>query len=451
MLLRVVHILEVVFVWGGCFEADFISLISVDEIVKTSTHPISNENCKSKLSNFLLCSRFVSKDLQPQYYVGTTCENYWLCFNGLQYPELSCPEGTVFDTTFHGCVNAEYGRCPEDDLIGYLNEQLIFPEYQFHRTCSIRSIEGDYEFILNKELVYNPVLCEYRQICEDGRLNIKKCPLKFSWNNDEQTCIPEKNNTICHPNGHWSIQTGLDLTECIGTANGECRLGFTSFSRAQKYCENNIACVGIKEDKCNESQGIGIPCIGTRWRPFGKIIDSPDPNYKVWTIQNPLPGQIGQNDDLHEEFDFSYNWASEKELSYDGCPDGFYTKDNQCKTRFEEQQQAMAFCEKNVKCSGVANQENIFVPIESILMNGEAKISKNGPVIEKLNKIFQTYLDKRTEENMLVEYWEDSYEGELKGCTHVNEGICFPTFDNMFEAQYYCEELGEKCSGEISK
>ena len=34
MLLRVVHILEVVFLWGGCFEADFISLISVDEIVR---------------------------------------------------------------------------------------------------------------------------------------------------------------------------------------------------------------------------------------------------------------------------------------------------------------------------------------------------------------------------------------------------------------------------------
>ena len=123
----------------------------------------------------------------------------------------------------------EYGRCPEDDLAGYLYDQLIFPEYQFHRTCSIRGRKGDYEFILDRELVHNPVLCEYRQVCEEGRLQIKKCPLKYSWNNEKEACIPEEENSICHPNGHWSIQTGLDLTECIGIEHDACRLGFTSF------------------------------------------------------------------------------------------------------------------------------------------------------------------------------------------------------------------------------
>ena len=106
----------------------------------------------------------VFKDTEPEYYLGSTCQNYWLCFNGLQYPEITCPDGTVFDTTFNGCVNTEYGRCPEDDLAGYLSDQLIFPEYHFDRTCSIRSNKGDYEFILENELVYNPALCEYRQI-----------------------------------------------------------------------------------------------------------------------------------------------------------------------------------------------------------------------------------------------------------------------------------------------
>ena len=302
---------------------------------------------------------------------------------------------------------------------------------------------------MENELVYNPVLCEYRQVCEDGRLQIKKCPLKYSWNNEKEACILEEENIICHPNGHWSIQTGLDLTECIGLKEGQCRLGFTSFSRAQKYCENNIACVGIKEDSCNDSKGIGIPCIGNRWRPYARIIDSTNPNYQIWTKQSSLPGANGDLNDPNSEAEIvlSNNWATEKQVSYGGCPDGFYTYDNQCKTQFENQDQAMTFCEKNSKCSGVAKEGRMFVPIENIFVDDGTKKSRNGPVIEKLNKIIQTYLDKRTAGNMLVEHWEESVQGELKGCTQTEHGKCIPTFDNMFEAQYYCEGLGDKCSG----
>ena len=71
-------------------------------------------------------------DDEPQYFVGSTCRNYWLCFNGFQYPEFTCPLGTVFDTTLNGCVNEKYGVCPEDDLVGYLDDQLIFPELKYH-------------------------------------------------------------------------------------------------------------------------------------------------------------------------------------------------------------------------------------------------------------------------------------------------------------------------------
>ena len=297
--------------------------------------------------------------------------------------------------------------------------------------------------------MYNPVLCEYRQVCEDGRLEIKKCPLKFSWNNEKESCIPEEENTICHPNGHWSKQTGLDLTECIGIEHGQCRLGFTSFSRAQKYCENNMACVGIKEDPCNDSKGIGIPCIGKRWRPYAKIIDTTNQYNQIWTRQSSLPGANGEgsNQDGDAEIVLSNNWGKEKQVSYCGCPDGFYTSDDRCKTQFENQDQAMAFCEKNSNCSGVAIEGKMFVPIENIMTNDGTKISRTGRVIEKLNKIIQAYLDKRTAGNMLVEHWEEPIQGELKGCTQTEYGKCIPTFDNMFEAQYYCEGLGDKCSG----
>ena len=290
-------------------------------------------------------------------------------------------------------------------------------------------------------------MCEYRQVCEDGRLQIKKCPLKYSWNNDKEACIPEDENTVCHPNGHWSIQTGLDLTECIGIEHDTCRLGFTSFSRAQKYCENNIACVGIKQDPCNDSKGIGIPCIGTRWRPYAQIIDSTDPTYQIWTRQSSSPGVNSEGSNDGTEIVLSNNWASEKQVSYGGCPDGFYTDDNRCKTQFDNQDQAMAYCEKNSKCSGVAIEGQMFVPIENIMKSDGTKLSKSGPVIEKLNKIIQAYLDKRTAGNMLVEHWEEPTQGELNGCTQIDYGKCIPTFDNLFEAQYYCEGLGDKCSG----
>ena len=51
--------------------------------------------------------------------------------------------------------------------------------------------------------------------------------------------------------------------------------------------------VGVKEEGCNDSKGIGIPCIGTRWRPYAQIIDSTDPTYQIWTRQSPFPGVNG--------------------------------------------------------------------------------------------------------------------------------------------------------------
>ena len=144
---------------------------------------------------------------------------------------------------------------------------------------------------------------------------------------------------------------------------------------------------------------------------------------------------------------FAYNWATARQVSYSGCPDGFYIDESRCKTQFEVQDQAMASCEENLKCSGVATIDYMFVPIESIFESDETKEAGNGFVIQKLNKIIQTNLDERTAGNMLVEHWEKTIEGELKDCTLTLYGKCIPEFDNMFEAKYYCEGLGDNCSG----
>ena len=72
---------------------------------------------------------------------------------------------------------------------------------------------------------------------------------------------------------------------------------------------------------------------------------------------------------------------------------------------------------------------------------------KRGQVIQKLNKIIQFLLDQGTQNTMLTEPWTHNYSGELAVCTNVENGKCTPTFDNEFEAQYYCEFLGDNCVG----
>ena len=294
-------------------------------------------------------------------------------------------------------------------------------------------------------MVYNPALCDYRQVCEDGKLKLSHCPLNYSWNNEEEECIPTEDNIVCKPNGHWSIQHGLDLSDCIGLFNGECRLGFASFSRAQKYCESHNACVGVKETSCNDSNGIGISCIGSRWRPYSQIVDTANQNKQIWTLQK---SNLNLNDDKENGTVLTNHWTKPKETRYEGCPDGFVTDDLDCKTNFESQYQAMALCETHSKCSGVAQKGDVFIPIETILSDEDSatRRARNGTVIEKLNRIIQA-LDQRTADNMLTEYWEEPVDGELAGCTQIEDGKCIPSFDNEFEAKYYCEGLGDKCAG----
>ena len=53
MLLRVAYVLAVVFASNETIQGDFISPKSVEEIVKASSDPIPNENCKSESISIL--------------------------------------------------------------------------------------------------------------------------------------------------------------------------------------------------------------------------------------------------------------------------------------------------------------------------------------------------------------------------------------------------------------
>ena len=50
MLLQVPYVLAVVFASNETIQGDFLSPKSVEEMVKVSSDPISNENCKSELT-----------------------------------------------------------------------------------------------------------------------------------------------------------------------------------------------------------------------------------------------------------------------------------------------------------------------------------------------------------------------------------------------------------------
>ena len=71
----------------------------------------------------------------------------------------------------------------------------------------------------------------------------------------------------------------------------------------------------------------------------------------------------------------------------------------------------------------------------------------HGEVIQKLNKVIELILDKRTKNTMLIEPWTNNYAGELAICTKYENGTCSPIFKSLFEAQYYCESLGDDCVG----
>ena len=71
----------------------------------------------------LIENSFCKGDI-PRYYHGETCNTYWLCYGGYQYPTMTCPGDTVYSQQVNGCVEADKAVCPGDDLEGYVKVNL---------------------------------------------------------------------------------------------------------------------------------------------------------------------------------------------------------------------------------------------------------------------------------------------------------------------------------------
>ena len=256
---------------------------------------------------------------------------------------------------------------------------------------------------------------------------------------------------ICKPTKSWSFQSGLDLHDCIGRINDQCSIGFFDFDRAKKYCEITDGCAGVKQDKCTPSIGIDISCIGTPWRPFRTIVDGKSTD-KIYIVQKIGIGGSNEGDDS-EKFKLRFSWGEPQSRTFSGCADGYSSEEGTCKTVFDTVDAAMSYCELfDDVCDGVASQNDKFIavsnigPVSSIFTPNSEKV---GSVFAKLNRVFEFLLDQRTKNTMLVEFWESPISGALDLCTTETDTIenCTPQFDELFEAQFYCESLGDDCAG----
>ena len=292
-----------------------------------------------------------------------------------------------------------------------------------------------------------------KQTCNEGKLNIEQCPPNYLWDVETQSCSLS-NSDKCDPEKFWSLQTGLNLEDCIGYQRGICSIGFVELVRAQKYCEQTDGCVGVKEDKCTPSIGINIECIGTRWRPYRTIIDGNETD-QIFIIQK-IALDVTDDADI-PGFNLKHDWSEPQTLYFSGCADEYYNEDSSCKTKFKTVDAAMSYCEQlDTNCNGVAQQSEYFVAVAEVSHTDSytfdqknSNKANRGSVFEKLNRIFETILDSKTKNTMLVEYWGESISGSLASCStdEDNFGNCIPQFTDLFEAQYYCETIGDLCSG----
>lgn len=255
----------------------------------------------------------------------------------------------------------------------------------------------------------------------------------------------------CLPKKSWSLQSGLDLTECIGRIKDQCSIGFYDLTRAQKYCEITDGCAGVKQDKCTPSIGIGIDCIGSPWRPFRAIIDG-NSSDQIYVVQKIGIGN-SNDDNESENFKLKFDWGEPQSRTYSGCADGYLNVDYSCKTVFDSVNAAMSYCELfEDNCDGVAIQNDKYTAVSNIQPASAIFLSRSekfGSVFAKLNRLFERLLDERTKNTMLVEFWESPISGSLDICSTDTDSIenCTPQFDNLFEAQFHCESLGDNCAG----
>ena len=118
----------------------------------------------------LIENPFCKGDL-PRYYHGETCNTYWLCYDGYQYPTMQCPGELVYSHLTNGCDVPEKSVCPGDDIDGYIKGNLIQPERIIHKSCGYRHKNGEYEIHQATDFT-TPELCGFRQVsCLFNSLN----------------------------------------------------------------------------------------------------------------------------------------------------------------------------------------------------------------------------------------------------------------------------------------
>ena len=273
-------------------------------------------------------------------------------------------------------------------------------------------------------------------------LQVSECPAGGQWDKDSGTCV--NSITSCETEMNWFRQNEVDLDECIGLVGNKCQIGFIERERAKKYCENDAMCIGIKQMPCNRVTE-NMKCMGIYWRPFKKVI-SKVVDFDVYLVQRQGP-EI--NEDENVDVVHKYNYATSRQMFYTSCADEFYDQTGLCSLTFDKLHSALSHCDQLRNCEGVAEQKGAYTAVSGVSdeINGFRANSKIGQVIAKLNKFIAKVLDFRTRNTMLVEPWTDDFPGQLVDCTHKEAGQCSPVFENKFEAQYYCESVGESCVG----
>ena len=81
---------------------------------------IENQFCNGKNFKYFSDKDELIKGDVPRYYHGETCNTYWLCYDGYQYPTMQCPGELIYSHFTNGCDVPENSVCPGDDLDGYI-------------------------------------------------------------------------------------------------------------------------------------------------------------------------------------------------------------------------------------------------------------------------------------------------------------------------------------------
>ena len=174
----------------------------------------------------------------------------------------------------------------------------------------------------------------------------------------------------------------------------------------------------------------------------------------VYLVQRSLKSNSGNDhSDQEQQKDHKYKYSESKSMQYKGCSDGFYNQDGTCSIIYNTIEDALLNCDFDRLCQGVAEQGGKFVTVSEVFEDGVAvdyvkanvNNTKNGNVVSKLNRIIEKLLDDRTQNAMLVEPWTSDFDGDLISCHEDGESCAI--FDSQFEAQFYCEDLGDGCVG----